>query len=218
MTKRYKSIANQLHAAEIAINNTLSNPIILTAVTAFGYTQTNLEAARALYEEALALVAQQHMAFGRQLEATQIAHKARDDAKLAYSATLKIARIVFRDDLTAQTALGLTGIRKTTLSGWLDQARRFYNNLLRTPEYIAAMTPFSFTQAKLEQEAALLETVAVTSELQDKRRGEAREVTRQRNVKLAELSRWLTDYKTVATVALAASPQMLEQLGWVVAS
>lgn len=218
MIKRYKSIADQLHAAEVAINNTLSNPVILTAVTAFGYSQTNLEAARALHQEAMALVAQQDMALGEQVEATQIAHKARHDAKRAYSAALKIARIVFRDDLTAQTALGLTGVRKTSLSGWLDQARRFYNNLLRTPEYIAAMTPFSFTQAKLAQEAALLETVAVTSELQDKKRGEAREVTRQRNVKLAELSRWLTDYKTVATVALAASPQMLEQLGWVVAS
>jgi hypothetical protein len=217
MARNNNSIAQQLHDAEVTINNTLAIPDILNAVTPFGYSQARLEAARALYEETLALIAQQQLAYGEQFEATQTMHKARAAATLAYSAALKIARIVFRDNLTAQNALGLTGLRKKTLSGWLDQARRFYNNLLRTPEFLAAMTPYSYTQARLEQEAELVQAVAAASEMQDKQRGNARDVTKQRNAKLDELARWLADYKVIATVALSASPQKLEQLGWVVA-
>lgn len=217
MPKATKSIAQRLLDAEVAINNTLSSPGILTAVTPFGYTQERLETARALNQEARELTDRQKMAYGRQFEATQTVQKAWDEAALAYSAAVKIARIAFRDSPTAQNALSINGARKKTLSGWLDQARRFYNNMLQDPEFIAAMVPFSYDQAKLEAEAALVQAVATASEAQDKARGVAQEATQLRDAKLDELDRWLADYKAVAEIALAASPQQLEQLGWVVA-
>ena len=140
MTRPTKSIAQRLLDAEQAINNTLSNPQILTAVTPFGYDQARMEAARALHAEARTLTDQQALKYGEQYEATQTVQKAWDEAARAYSTALKIARIAFRDKETARNALGLSGIRKQSLSGWLDQARRFYNNLLREPTFIAAMT------------------------------------------------------------------------------
>ncbi|MFO7684236.1 MAG: hypothetical protein R6X34_29755 [Chloroflexota bacterium] len=218
MAKPTRSIAQRLLDAELAINNSLANPDILTAVTAFGYTQANLEAARSLYQETRELVEIQRKEYGEQFEATQTVQKAWDAAALAYSAALKIARIVFRDNLTAQNSLGLNGKRKKSLSGWLDQARSFYNNMLRSPEFIAAMLPYSYTQAKLEAEAALVQAVATASELQDNERGEAQEATQLRDAKLDELDQWLADYKKIAEIALSDSPQKMEQLGWVVPS
>ncbi len=218
MAKPTKSIAQRLLDAELAINNSLSNPDILAKVTSFGYDQTRLEAARALYQEARTLDEQQKQEYGEQYEATQAVRQAWDAAGAAYSAALKIARIAFRGNETARNALGLSGSRKQSLSGWLDQARRFYNNLLRSPDFIATMTPYSYDQTKLEAEAALVEAVATASETQDKERGEAQTATKTRDAKLDELDQWLADYKAIAQVALAASPQQLEQLGWVVAS
>lgn len=121
-------------------------------------------------------------------------------------------------DEAARTALGLSGTRKRTLNGWLDQARRFYNNMLRTPDFVAAMTPFSYAQTKLEAESALVEAVATASELQDKERGEAQEATKLRDAKMDELDQWMADFKAIAEIALAASPQQLEKLGWVTPS
>jgi len=217
MSKATKSIAQRLFDAEIAINNTLSSPEILTAVTPFGYTQERLELARNLQQKARELTDLQKLAYGRQHEATQEVQKAWDEASLAYSAAVKIARIVFRDSPTAKNALSISGQRKKTLSGWLDQARRFYNNMLQEPEFIAAMALYSYDLPKLQAEAALVQAVLSTSEAQDKARGVAQEATQQRDALLEELDRWLADYKAVAEVALAASPQQLEQLGWVVA-
>jgi hypothetical protein len=217
VTKSTKSIAHRLLDAELAINNTLSSPTILAAVTPFGYTQERLEAALALQEEARELTDRQKMAYGLQFEATQTVEKAWDKAATAYSAAVKIARVAFRDSPAAQNALSISGARKKTLTGWLDQARRFYSSILKDPAFIAAMTIYSYNQAKLEAEAALVQAVASASEAQDKARGVAQEATQMRDAKLQELDRWLADYKAVAEVALAASPQQLEQLGWVVA-
>jgi hypothetical protein len=218
MTRPTKSIAQRLLDAERAINNTLANPAILTAVTIFGYDQARLEAARTLQEEALALTDQQKREYGEQYEATQTVQAAWDEAATAYSAALKIARIVFRGNESARNALGLSGTRKQSLSGWLDQARRFYNNMLHDPDFVAAMTPYSYDQAKLEAEAALVQAVAEAKDAQDRERGEAQEATLARDAKLDELDQWLADFKAIAQVALSDSPQQLEQLGWVVAS
>jgi hypothetical protein len=212
------SIAQRLLNAERAINNTLANPDILAAVTSFGYDQVRMEAARTLHGEALALTDQQQREYGEQYEATQTVQAAWDEAATAYSAALKIARIVFRGNESARNALVLSGNRKQSLSGWLDQARRFYNNMLQNPDFVTAMTPYSYDQTRLAAEAALVQAVAAASDAQDRERGEAQEATQLRDARLDELDQWLADYKAVAEIALSDSPQQLEQLGWVVAS
>lgn len=218
MAKPKRSIDERLLEAQVAIDNSLSNPVILDAVTLFGYGDARLKAARDLYDETMALVAAQKLEYGEQFEATATVQKAWDTADLAYKKTLKISRVVFKDNAKAQAALNLSGSRKLSLSGWIKQATTFYMNLLGAPDLIAAMTPYSYNQAKLEAEAALVQAVVTASAAQDKERGEAQEATQLRDAKLDELDQWLADYKKIAEVALSDSPQQMEQLGWVVAS
>src|SRR5690606_13357311 len=107
---------------------------------------------------------------------------------------------------------------KKSLSGWFDQASRFYNNLLGSAEFKAAMLPYGYPQAKLEAESALVAAVKTATDAQYKERGEAQQATKIRDAKLDELDQWVADYKKIATIALAGSPQQLEQLGWIVPS
>ena len=216
MSRPNTSIAERLLNAELAINNTLNSPTILAAVTPFGYNTTRLEAAVALLDEVRLLAELQGKRYGEQYEATNQAQNLRDNATLAYSAALKIARVAFKNNESARNALVLSGTRKKSFSGWMDQCRRFYNNLLRTPDFLATMTLYNYHQAKLEAEAELIAAVATASEVQHKKRGEAQEATKARDAKLVELDRWVSDYRLVAEVALAGSPQQLEQLGWTV--
>ena len=214
-SKPNKTIAQRLLDAELAINNTLNSPSILAAVTPFGYDQAKLLAAKTLHQETLELVELQKKEYGEQYDATAAVEEAREAAEEAYTAALKIARLAFRGNDSARNALGLAGERKQSISGWLDETRRFYNNLLRTPAFLAKMATFNYSQAKLEAELALVDQVGILREIQHKERGEAQEATKVRDAKLDELDQWLADYKVVAEVALAASPQQLEQLGWI---
>ena len=216
MNRVSRSIAQQLLDAELAINNTLASPTILAAVGLYGYSQIRMEAAKTLFQEALELTEKQMKEYGDQYEATAGVQRAWDEAAVAYAASLKIARIAFRGNNAARNALGLEGIRKQSLSGWLSEARRFYNNMLRDAELMAAMETFNYTEAKFEAEAALVEAVAAASELQHRERGVAQETTKLRDEKLDALMQWLADFKAIAEIALADSPQQLEQLGWVV--
>ena len=218
MTRPNKPISQRLFEASIAISNTLSNPAILAAVTPRGYTQAKLETALALCEEVRALTDAQQKEYGEQHEATATVQKAWAEAQLPYSDALKTARIAFRGNQSAHTSLMLGGIRKKTLNGWFDQASRFYNNLLGSAEFKAAMLPYGYTQAKLEAESALVAAVKTAIDAQYKERGEAQQATKMRDAKLDELDQWLADYKKIAAIALAGSPQQLEQLGWIVPS
>jgi len=213
-----KSISERLFDAEHAINNSLAYSEILSVVTPFGYDQTRLETARALYEQARELTNVQKKEYGDQYEATQAVQEAWDKAAVAYSAALKIARIAFKGERGAREALGLGGVRKKSLSGWIDQADRFYDNMLSRPEYITVMSTYGYDQPKIEAEYALVKAVQDASKVQDHERGEAQEATLARDAVLDELDEWMFDYKTIAEVAFADSPQILEQLGWVVKS
>ncbi len=218
MSKPTRSIDQRLLEAQVAIDNSLNTPAILEIVTAFGYDHARLQAGRALYDEVMDLVVAQKREYGEQYEATAAVQAAWDAADLAYKRALKISRVVFRGNEKARNALGLSGSRKKSLGGWIQQTTNFYTNLLNTPDLIAAMTPYSYNQLKLEAEAALVQAVVDANAAQDRERGEAQEATKVRDAKLDELDQWLSDYKAVAQVALADSPQMLEQLGWVVVS
>ncbi len=218
MSEQRKSMDQRLLEARIVIDNSLGNQDILDAVTLFGYDQPRLQAALALYNEVIDLVAAQRKEYGQQYEATNTLQSAWDTADAAYKRTLKISRLVFEGNAEARNALGLNGRRKISIGGWIEQTMFFYKALLETPAFIAAMTPYSYDQVKLSAENALVQAVIDAKSQQNTERGQAQEATKIRDAKMDELDQWISAYKTVAEVALDETPQKLEQLGWVVPS
>jgi len=152
--------------------------------------------------------------YGEQYEATETVRNAWNVADQAYAKTLKIARIALRDNVKAQNALGLSGERKRSLSGWLEQAGRLYQNLLDDAEFVAAMTVYGYSQEKLETEQALVNAVREANMSQEKEKGEARDATEKRDAKLDAMDRWMADFKAIALIALGDNPQWLDKLGF----
>jgi len=130
MAKPKRSIDERLLAAQVAIDNALGDADIQAALAVFGYDAAKLSAGRTLYEDALALVNAQKAEYGGQYEASAAVRAAWDAADVAYSASLKVARVALQDDPKAHAALMLGGTRKQSLSGWIEQATAFYTNLL----------------------------------------------------------------------------------------
>lgn len=212
MTK--ESIDERLLAAQVAIDNSMNIPSILTAVTPFGYDLIRFQAARALYEECMALVAVQKKEYGDQYEATATVEKAWAAADFAYKDALQIARLAFRDDNQAQAALLLNGRRKRTLGGWIEQTSVFYTNLLADPDKITAMSAYTYDAIKLGAENELVLAVIAANAVQEGEKGEAHDATKARDAKMDELDQFIADYKLVAQVALSRTSQTLDQLGF----
>ena len=208
------SIAEQLLAAQVAIEGSLADGEIITAVTPYGYTLEALQAAQTTYKEAAELVNAQQREYGEQYAATEAMEAAWDTANAAYTTTLKIARIAFKHDADARQSLALGGNRKRSFYGWLQQADALYNNMIGHAASMAAMAPFGYDQAKLEAEAALVEAARVANLTQEREKGQAHAATIARDAKLDELNEWLADYKIIAAIALPVEGQKLEGLGF----
>ena len=55
-----------------------------------------------------------------------------DEAYATYMDFVRLSRVFFRDDNFSLELLELNGLRKDTLSGFILQGKRFYENILET--------------------------------------------------------------------------------------
>ncbi len=213
-TTKSRSIEERLLSAQVAINNALDDADIQSELSQLGYTAAKIQAGKTLLDEAQALVNQQKVEYGEQYQATEVVRLAWDAANKAYTRTLKVARVAFKGNPKAENALQLAGKRKQSLSGWLQQALAFYDNLLKYADLRAELANFGYTQAKLEAEQAMVGVVFETNQLQEAEKGDAQEATKLQDAKLDALDDWLSDFKAIAEAALEDTPQRLEKLGF----
>ncbi len=213
MSNLRNTLGDFLQDARVLIGNSQTLPGISTALAEFGYTADRLAEGQALLQAAEDLVLKQKKEYGEQYEATAAAQTAWEAADSAYSKTLKIARLAFADDVQAITALKLSGARKASLAGWLDQATFFYGNLASQPRLVATLGRFGYTAAKLAAEKALVDTLQTKVQAQAKESGEAQKATEERDAAIKKLDAWVGELRIVLKVALADDLQTLEAVG-----
>ncbi len=202
-----------LLSSQVMIENALSDTGVKAALACFGYSEEKLKAGKKLYGEAVALQNAQKKEYGDQVAATAELNDIWDIAHQQYIRTLKIARVAFNESIKADKAAMLFGRRKQSLSGWLEQARTFYANLLGDSAFLTALAEYGYTQEKLEQESTLIDQVIAKHLQQKKEIGEAQEATEIRDNALDKLAQWISDLRAVAKVSLEDNPQQLEKMG-----
>jgi hypothetical protein len=204
------SIQDRLQAIENGLNSPTTVPEIGMLLTPFGYDAAKISIGQSYHGSAKYLDEQQQVEYGEQFEATEAVNNAWNAARAVYGPTLALARVALKNDTAAQTALGLTGHRKESLSGWIDQATTFYNNLLNNADWVTTMTSFNRPQTTLEYERSAVQALADANMVQEREKGEAQKATRARDEALETLYEWYADYRDVAAIALADHPEWME--------
>lgn len=213
MPTPYQPINERIAVAQVALDNAQSDVILKDALAVFGYDAERIDAGRALLDAAQS--AQETMAaeYGDQYEATDALQAAFDTANTTYMRHVKVARIALQDERGAAQALALTGRRKRTIPGWLDQARQFYDNALGDEAILTALGHFGITAEALEAAQAEVDAVATANAAQEREKGEAQDATKARDEAMGALDGWMSDFRAIARVALEDRPQQLEKLG-----
>ena len=213
MTKPTRSLAARLLAAQVAIDNAISDNEVKTLITEFGYDDTRLNEGKALLDRANQLQQAQQKEYGDQFEATGSLNDVWDKAEKEYMRFVKVARIVFKTEHALYQKLDLGGHRKRTLSGWVAQAKQFYLNALSDTTVLEKMAAYGMTQAKIETGKTLLEETETANAAQKKEKGEAQQATLERDNAVDNLEDWFSDFIAIARIALEEKPQLLEKLG-----
>jgi hypothetical protein len=213
MAKPKRSLAERLLAAQVAIDNAMTDEEVKTLIAAFGYDETRMNTGKALLNTVNQLQQTQQKEYGDQFQATDALNGLLMQADAEYMRFIKISRVALKSEHALVQKLALNGRRKKSFSGWIAQAKQFYLNALSDPAVIEKLGGYGMTQEKLEAGKALLEQTETANATQKKEKGEAQQATLDRDKALDELEEWLGDFIAITRIALEDKPQLLEKLG-----
>ena len=208
-----KSIDNQLDIAEVAIEGVLGHPDIQKLLANYGYDRKRVMEGKALLNTARMLQSGKNQKQGAQREASSTLQRDRQLAWKAYMRHVTLARLSFPEDSGAWKKLQLSGGRKRSFAGWLEQARNFYHELSNDT---VILEQTGIAREEVEQAQAMVDAVRAARQQHKYCRGEAQQATQNRNKALQELRVWTKRFLKIAAIALEGQEQMLEALGMVV--
>lgn len=212
MTAKSKhSIAQQLHSAQLMIDNSLHDEEILGLVSGFGYTPEKLNAAQALFEAAQAAHLLQKSKAGAQQESTRQLVEAFESAQDAYRALAKVARAVFLRDQAKLSSLGLTGKKPDDLAGFLIAAMILFDNA----SGLDLLAGYGYDAERLGSERAKIAALDQANQRQEAAKGAAQQATLEREAAFQALHEWTSQYRKIASVALREKKELLEKIGFV---
>ncbi|WP_218081581.1 hypothetical protein [Anthocerotibacter panamensis] len=206
------SVQSRLDHAQTALDTTLTNAQIRSALAGYGYTPERLSQGKALYEAALAAQKRQQTAYADQLAITERLNQVWDAADDSYQRLVKIARVAFKNNAGLGQQLALDSPRQEDIALWLKQVQRFYATALQSPQVLQGLSIYSITPAKVQAAQGQLRAVEEMVSTLQTQKNRVREVNELRDRALKVLDDWIEDFTAIAEVALEGQPQLLNSL------
>jgi hypothetical protein len=212
-----QTLTQKLEAARLLIFNSRT-PEIAPLLNTIGIDTAYLDQGETLYYETVRLVDNQKDEQQEQSLAFDTFYLAKDDAEADFKRTLKLVKVLSRNDTDLQNRIGIPRGSINAIEAWIESTINFYNRLLNETAFLTSLARFQITPERLITEKAAIENLRVLRNKTTAEKGQAQEATRLRNEKLDELNNYTTELKAIAELALENQPQLLENLGIVVRS
>lgn len=212
-----KTLTEKLESARLLIFNS-KDPEVAPLLDAMGIDTAYIDQGEALYNETTQLVDNQKKEYQEQSLAYDKFYLEKDDAEADYNRTLKLVKVLSRNDKDLQNRLGLQAGRVYAIEEWIESSVDFYNRLLNETDFLTKLGNFKVTTEQLNAEKTAIENLKQLRNEATAEKGQAQEATRLRNAKLDELDDYTTELKAIAELSLEGQPQLLEKLGIVVRS
>ncbi len=202
-----------LERTYISIENVRSNPDAAKTLKQVGWTTQDTTQGWNLYQAAYGALDDQREKNSQKLASTDELRKAERQLRQLYQHHLTLARIAVPYDRGIYQSLELSGTRKVKRSAWLDQVRRFYDNIDKIEAQLAS---YGVMPEDVAQAQAMIEAVVAARVKQFTAKGAAQQARTQREQAYEELDAWMKKFVRAARYAFADTPQQLETFGIVV--
>jgi hypothetical protein len=199
--------------ARVAIENAQQDANVSAALSTFGYGAEKISEGLQLLTTAETLHQQQKQEYGEQFAATDTLDIALNTADKNYMRYVKLSRVILKNDRGAWQALQLAGRRQRTYSGWIKQAKVYYTNAMDDGAIKSKLATLNIGVPQLKSGLKEVEKVEKLLSTQMREKGEAQNATVQRDEALEALMEYISDFNSVAKIALENDPQYLEALG-----
>ncbi len=208
------TIASFIHQAGILVHNSKSVDDIRNAVMQYGYDERRLTRGERVFEKLREISFKQEKAKTVKTEKYKLKQNLQKVIHKNYMKYLKIARIVFADDLKARNVLLLEGSRERTYKEWYFQVSVFCSIMLKNDDrYLQKMAVYGIDRSQIE---ILNKDLAELNKLRNeciKSSGELKKLTAEKRVLVVAMQDYVSDFIKIARIALENSPKVLKNLG-----
>ena len=194
------------------------NVEIAPLLEARGIDAAYLDRGEILFRDVLALTDLQKKEYQEERAAFDQFFTEKDEVKTMFRETRTLVKALSKKDPNLQNRIKFTYLGRLSEEDWIRTGIDFYNSLLREPEFLQVLAGFNVTLEQLEAEKLALENLFLLRNKTLEEKGQVQEATRLRNEKLEELEDYCDLLKTIASIALANRPQLMESLGVMVRS
>lgn len=216
---KHKSIPEKMQKYSELIDNTISDPVILSGVAVYGYTLEKVKLGKVHLDETAELIVKQGDEDAEQKHADDSFKALRSKIEAQFRKDRKLAKIALEEEpLLLKVNLGVMGDVSYNFPDLMVELNQFYDNALKSTEIMTAFGELNLSSEKLQAMQADIAALKSLKLTQKKEMGEAQMATKERDKKLSVLDKWAKRYKKVATIAFEDQPQILEKLGILVRS
>lgn len=214
MTTRSKtSEAKSLEFARVAIENTENQPQIATVMAEYGYNTETMATGKALYQSARLAYDTNKTETDESLEAFAVFDNKRSQLEQLYSKHRKKAKVVFANDAVTADRLNISGEKPQAYAKWVECVRKFYRTSVDDTEIQLKLARLKITLPELNSGLALLTEMETLRTVYFKEKGESQDATAIKDAALAKLDDWMSEFISVARIAMEDHPQLLVSLG-----
>lgn len=215
MEKR-RTEAQILQRYGVLFENVKKDTVLAAILAEYGYDAATIAQGEALYNNFVEKYDTNKTETAQETTAYSVFSNAFETTAAIYKTDRKKAKIVFKNqpDVLRNLQLNKPLLERNALV--IDTMRLFYDMLHNNTELLTALNRLKITADHVNQQLANVTNVQTVYATYVQEKGESQQATQDKNKAFDAVSKWVSEFYSVAKIALEDQPQLLESISkWV---
>ena len=215
MEKR-RTEAQILQRYGVLFENVKKDTVLAAELAEYGYDATAIAQGEALYNTLIEKYDANKTETAQETTAYAVFSNAFETTLSTYKTDRKKAKIVFKNQPDVLKNLQLNKSLIERNATMIDAMRLFYEMLQNNAEWVNALQRLKITTDHVNQQLANVTNVQTVYATYVQEKGESQQATQDKNKAFDEVNKWVSEFYSVAKIALEDQPQLLESIAkWV---
>lgn len=205
-----------MQSYSVLFENVKKDTVLAAELAEYGYNAAAIAQGEALYNNFVQKYDTNKTETAQETTAYALFSNAFETTAAIYKTDRKKAKIVFKNqpDVLRNLQLNKPLLERNALV--IDTMRLFYDMLHNNTELLNALQRLKITTDHVNQQLANVSNVQTVYAAYVQEKGESQQATQDKNKAFDEVSKWVSEFYSVAKIALEDKPQLLESISkWV---
>lgn len=197
---------------EIIFTNVESQPLIKEQMAEYDYDEAKITEGKNLYQTARKTYNANRREDAQTRESRKKFDTLAEEFSTLYTKHRKDTKVWYRRESQIIKQLNIFGPMPYAFAKRIEEARTFYRTLTENADLLAPLAKFKITAETIAQAKALIIEVEQARADYLREKGERQDATKVKDAAFRAIEIWISDFFSIARIALEDNPQLLEAL------